>query len=130
MSRRGQETLSIQMLLQTLEQVSNRFAQVSVVLDALDECTQMQVLLDTLTITLTKRSSHIRWVMTSRRHAEILSTFQDLKIPIVALEDIVVDSDIRLHVRACLNKDPRIRKWGEYLTREIEDELTQRADGM
>ena len=127
--QRGQNSLSSHVLLQTLQRVARHFTDVSIVLDALDECSQKRVLLETVSI-LVNGDSNIRWLMTSRFEQDIVVTFRDLNIPAVALEDAVVDEDIRLHVRSCLNKHQRIRKWGESLMKETEDALTERAGGM
>ena len=129
LAQRGQDSLSSQILLTTLQRVAARFADVSIVLDALDESSQKWALLDVVG-TLVNGDSNIRWVMTSRFEQDIVISFQELKIPAIAIEDAVVDEDIRLHIRSCLNKHQRIRRWGDLLMEEIEDALTERAGGM
>jgi len=42
----------------------------------------------------------------------------------------VVDADTRLHVRNCLDQDPKLKIWADSLKEEIESTLVEQADGM
>jgi ankyrin repeat protein len=117
-----------------LRQLTERFTEVYVVLDALDECSQRSELMDILTTmgAWRLRNSHI--IVTSRRERDIESTLQKISSQRnhISLESEVVDEDIRQYIRHRLSNDQTLNKWGKdpALRQEIEAILTHGSQGM
>ena len=48
----------------------------------------------------------------------------------IDLQSDVIDADIELHARKCLENDKRLRKWSESIKQEILEALADGAHGM
>lgn len=98
-----------------------------IVIDALDECKDIQNLVDAL---VALSQARLRLFATSRSLQFIKDKFRNL--PSLSLEkmSIVVSADIRLHVRRELDSDRRLRIATAKLKEEIRTALCENADGM
>lgn len=120
-------------LLGAFDEIVSVLQETYIVLDALDECRALSVLLETLehTVCLSRPNVHI--IMTSRKEIEIeegLDFIPDSKK--VCLESRVVDEDIRKYVRERLQSDKGLQRWqkDQATQHEIESALTSQANGM
>lgn len=98
-----------------------------IVIDALDECSNIQILLDALVVLSQAR---LRLFATSRPLQVIKDRFAHL--PSLSLEKMstAVSADIQLHVVRELDSDRRLRIAPARLKEEIRSTLCENADGM
>ncbi|KAF2738340.1 hypothetical protein EJ04DRAFT_429373, partial [Polyplosphaeria fusca] len=105
-----------------------------IVLDALDECTQRDELMEMLIAVTGWQLPHLHLLVTSRRERDIemsLEGFVDERSR-VCLQSTLVDKDIQRYVRQRLSDDKRLRKWGKEaaMIGKIETALINGAKGM
>jgi hypothetical protein len=130
----GQRQPSLLELLTTVEQMIREFAQVYIVLDALDECTQRSDLLSVLGSIVSWKFQNLHVLMTSRREQDIassLDTYIDAQ-DTICLQSDVVDKDIQRYVRQRLSDDKSLARWEKdaAIRQEIETGIIQGACGM
>ncbi|KAG9661586.1 purine and uridine phosphorylase, partial [Aureobasidium melanogenum] len=130
----GQNQTSTQSLIRGLESVLQSAGRVTIVLDALDECTTRPDLLQWLAEMSVKNSSGIQIIATSRREYDIEDAFakwltNDVMLSIQQLE---VDQDIQAYVHARIRSDPNLQRWRSkpLVQEQIEEELMKKAQGM
>jgi hypothetical protein len=121
-------------LLEVVRQTVQDFAQVYVVLDALDECTQRSELMDVLETVAGWRLDNLHLVMTSRKERDIERSLEGYidEEDVVCLQRDVVDKDIQRYVQQRLFDDKRLQTWRRDATirQEIETALMRGARGM
>lgn len=100
------------------------------IIDALDECSQREEMLDVISNIHQRCSSQISILVASRDEYDIREKLTTLKSDDIGIQDAVVDSDIRLHVNRCLIEDKKLSKWPIEVKKEIEDVLVEGAHGM
>lgn len=106
------------------------FTNVYIVIDALDECDDMSELLS-LIHTLSKNSSNIHLLLTSRVEAQIMSELCPiLTLPPISIGSSAHDSDMRQYIRSRLENDPRLRRWPDAIKAEVEEHISAHAHGM
>jgi hypothetical protein len=121
-------------LMQVIHQLMQTFAQVYIILDALDECSQRDKLMQVCSTIgqLGLLNSHI--IATSRRERDIEIILAEIGSPesSMILECGLVDEDIRRYVRQRLSEDKALSKWakGYTLRKEIESALMKGSQGM
>jgi hypothetical protein len=130
----GRQQPSIDKTLEAIYQTIQTCAQVYIVLDALDECSQPVELFQILG---TMRQWHLHnshVIVTRRRERDIESDLQKVggHRNTVCFESEVVDGYIRQHVRQRLSNDKLLKKWGSdpILRDEIETAMIQGSQGM
>jgi hypothetical protein len=113
-----------------LRLIIQEFHHAYVIVDALDECTERNAVLEVIQKIVDWQSKTLHILMTSRKEREI----EDLLIAqcwqAVAIEESVVASDIEVHVRERLQNDVKLKKWPAKVQTEIEAKLTKGACGM
>jgi hypothetical protein len=131
--KNGQQ-LSLHALLEVTSQVMQQFTHVYVVLDALDECTQRQELMDVLETMAGWRLDNVHLLMTSRKERDIESSLESYvkEEDTVCLQRDVVDRDIQRYVQQRLSNDKALAKWNKdaIVRQEIEAALMNGARGM
>jgi hypothetical protein len=133
-SRGSGRQLSLDELLEVMQQVIHEFTHVYILLDALDECTQRSKLLDLLGTIVRWQLQSLHLLMTSRKERDIesvLEAYVDEK-DTVCLQSEVVNKDIRRYIRQRLSDDNSLAKWNNdaVIREEIETALMSRAYGM
>jgi hypothetical protein len=130
----GQRHPPMHALLEVTRQTVQDFAQVYVVLDALDECTQRSELMDLLETVAEWRLDNLHLVMTSRKERDIERSLEGYidEEDAVCLQRDVVDKDIQRYVQQRLGDDKGLEKWNKDATirQEIEAALMRGARGM
>lgn len=101
------------------------------VIDALDECTQREELLDLIEEICSWKLLSLKILTTSRSERDIEDVLSTLST-CICIESAEIDSDIRLYVDKRLNSDHKLKKWSSNaaLTKEIRMALVNGADGM
>jgi Cdc6-like AAA superfamily ATPase len=118
----------------TVEAITERFERVFLVLDALDECEDRQVLLNFIDRFMNWKSGKLRVIATSRKIKDIEDFFKpkldDEKR--LSIQNEKVDEDIRSYIHEKLQNDRRFERWQKEpnVQEEIEKKLMEKADGM
>jgi hypothetical protein len=132
--KNGERPPSVHALLDALQQMIRGFAQVYVILDALDECAQRTDLMAMLEKIVRWQLPNLHLLFTSRREWDIESSLEDIvdQQNWICLQSELVDKDIQLYVRQRLSDDKNLRKWQKdiALQQEIVTALMQGARGM
>lgn len=131
LERRNQDTSAISdvmLLARYVSRVAEQFSQQPfIIIDALDECKDVEELLDAL-VELTKGG--LRLLATGRPLQVIRDSLSVL--PSISMDTMKceVSADINLHVMRVLDSHRRLRLLGTNLKKEIHSVLSQKADGM
>jgi Cdc6-like AAA superfamily ATPase len=118
----------------TLDAITERFERVFLVLDALDECEDRQLLLSFIDRLMNWKSGKLRVIATSRKEKDIEDFFKakldDGKR--LSIQNEKVDEDIRSYIHEKLQSDQRFERWQKQpkVQEEIEKKLMEKADGM
>ena len=124
----GNTSPSLSSLMDCFRQTVNEAGSVYLVLDALDECSNRLELLKGLKNIC--KYIHLHSIVTSRKELDIEDTLDDLVTWQIPLEESVVDSDVRVFVRAQMQSDNNLLKWPDDIRNEIETTLLKGANGM
>ena len=97
-----------------------------IVIDALDECADIEALLRAL---VTLNQGDVRLLVTSRPHQSIMDHFRGLQS--LSFENVAKEmaGDIALHVRREVDSHNRLRSADPVMKNEIHTKLNERAEG-
>jgi Cdc6-like AAA superfamily ATPase len=133
-SDKGNRQPSLDALMNVLQHMLQEFPQPYLILDALDECADRDVLMKILEQIAEWQVEEMRVLVTSRRERDIESSLEDIVHGecIICLQHQVVDKDIRTYVRQRLSDDKGLKKWqkSDGIRREIEATLMEGSHGM
>lgn len=116
------------MIQSLLQDMVTRNENIHIVLDALDECKDSELLLIFLGELIGMRG--LRIVATSRREKDIEDHFSTTAQHNINIESAVVDEDIYIYTRDRLATDIKLKKWPPMVQEEIISAITKNADGM
>ena len=130
----GKQQPDVERLLVVLQEVVEGFSKTYIILDALDECSDREGLLDIVDQMHGWKLPQLHMLFTSRRLIDIedsLGPLIDTRSKI-CIQSALVDADILTYVRKRLQNDRHLRRWGNKpeVQEEIETALMQKADGM
>ena len=129
-SQNGQNQLKIEDLTVILRQMLKIFNSTYILLDALDECTDREDLLEFIEGLMDWNVHSLHVLATSRRENDIATSLEPLITCQLCIQSALVDSDIRLHIVDRLSNDLKLKKWPLEVQKEIEDALMRGAKGM
>ena len=129
-SRNGQNRLTVDELTIVLRQIVKGFTSTYILLDALDECTNREDLLEFIKALIDWNIITLHVLATSRKETDIATCLEPLITCQVCIQSTLVDADIRVHVRERLSNDPKLKRWPVNVQKEIEDGLLRGANGM
>ena len=109
---------------------SASFRHAYIIIDALDECTERESLLELIQKIVDWKSSTLHILVTSRKEREIEDSLMLRCQHTMALQDSVISRDIEIHVCEKLQNDPKLKKWPAKVQAEIKEKLTKGACGM
>jgi hypothetical protein len=129
---RGKRSPTLHELKKTLQTILERPGLVYIVVDALDECTQGELLFQSLLEMKHWELRSLRIVTTSRTEALIYEDELLLDTLKIYVSKVATENDIHAYVELRLSEHPRLKKWTrDEDTRDlIKKVLIQRADGM
>ena len=129
LSKHGAEP-SLTALLEAVAQIVVSFESVFIALDAIDESSSRDDLLQVLRSLVTdRRFERLRLIVSSREYIDIERSISSFSVSI-SMNNPFVEQDIRHHVRSNLKSNPRFEKWPRDLLHEVEESLTTGAGGM
>ncbi|KAH7150299.1 hypothetical protein B0J13DRAFT_549886 [Dactylonectria estremocensis] len=127
--KRGGEP-SLAELLRSLEEISEQFDGIYLVVDAIDESMERADLLAVLRDLVTDARFHnIHLTATSREYVDIEKMMDEISTPI-SMRNSLLDEDIRLYVKSRVQRHPRLSLWPSHLRAEVCDALSKKAKGM
>jgi hypothetical protein len=125
---------SLQTLLEAFKQMMLEFPQVFVLIEALDECRQLQELMDVLETVAGWQLDNMHLLMISRKERDIESSLESYvkEEDTICLKRDVVDRDIQTFVQQRLSDDKSLAKWNKdpAVRQEIEARVMHSARGM
>lgn len=116
-----------------LVEVLESFEQVFIVIDALDECSDQDVVLPLIAALVQSSSVKIKICVTSRRQQFILHSFAKLKCPTLEIEAKKVDQDIMVFASAEIDRRSEDYEYGiidPELKAKIKATLVGQSNGM
>jgi hypothetical protein len=126
----GQQQPSNDRLVATLQSILGDFPKTYIILDALDECTDREELLELIREISGWKMGKIHILATSRRERDIEEALEPLLTDQICIQSAQVNGDIQLHIRERLHNDPKLKKWPVKVKEEIEETLMDGACGM
>jgi hypothetical protein len=127
----GEQEAGSQALIKTLKTMIIQLSSPTyMIIDALDECTDRELLLDLMEEIHAWALDDLHIITTSRPEKEIKETLELLATNTVGLESALVEPDIRSYIRHTLEEDKRLRKWSLEVKNEVEIALAEGAHGM
>ena len=101
-----------------------------ILLDALDECTDQEDLLEFIETLMGWNIHDLHVLATSRKENDIATSLEPLITCQLCIQSALVDVDIRVHIRGRLSNDKKLNKWPANVRKEIENALMKDAKGM
>lgn len=128
--RDGRRKPSTERLLVTLKELIGGFQHTFIILDALDECTSGEELLDLINEITQWKMGKLHILATSRKEKYIEEVLEPLVTSQVCIHGKLIHADIRSHIQERLLNDRKLRKLPAKLKEEIEVTLMGGAHGM
>jgi hypothetical protein len=121
---------SMGLLATTFKRVVAAFQHAYIVVDALDECMEIEAVLELLHDVMGFETGSLHVLITSRNEQEIGEGLARHAPKDVDLVEAVVAEDIAIHVREQLENDVKLKKWPAKVRAEIQESLLDGAHGM
>ncbi|KAA6411304.1 MAG: hypothetical protein FRX48_04584 [Lasallia pustulata] len=130
----GERQPDVEKLLIVLKEVVEGFDETYIVLDALDECSDREELLERMGEIQGWKLRQLRMLVTSRWLIDIKESLEPLTEPRgrICIQSSLVDADILTYVRGRLQNDRALKRWRKMpgVQEEIETTLKEKANGM
>ena len=127
---RGKQQPDKRSILSILLSVLRSSLRTYLIIDALDECSRREEMLGMLSDIYRQCSEEVNVLVTSRKEHDIELVLDGLASSSIGIQRTVVDADIRIHVKACLVEDVKLKRWPSAVKEEMEDALVGGAHGM
>jgi hypothetical protein len=114
----------------TLRLVLQNFRYAYILVDALDECTDRETLLELIVEIVNWKLPTLGILITSRREQDLVDGLIPCGPRQIDLQDKVTEKDIRTYIQAMIRQDPKLQKWSADVKAEIEVKLVKGAQGM
>ncbi|OAX80282.1 hypothetical protein ACJ72_05386 [Emergomyces africanus] len=111
-----------------LRQVLPLVPDVTIAVDALDECHERETLVKILKDLSSNSSTAVKVIVSSRREVDIVRFLKDH--PCISTQSSDADEDIHQYIRSAMKLRPRLQKLSQALQEHIVDTLTKGAGGM
>ncbi len=123
---------SSSMLMDTLQKLLLNSADVFILLDALDECTEIESLMENIERMAGWKISNLHMLVTSRKKKEIEESMSELLHDErrICIQSAQVEGDIRMYIQNRIQTDRRLKKWQKEVQAEIETVLVDKAGSM
>lgn len=131
-SQSEQKQLTTEDMTTILRQMLKGFSSTYILLDALDECTDRNDLLEFIEALMAWNidGNKLHLLITSRKENDIVMFLEPLVTCQLCIQTAIVDADIRVHILERLSNDPKLKRWSSNVQIEIEDALMRGAKGM
>jgi hypothetical protein len=129
-SRGNKQEPSTEILKGVLRAIFMRSTKAIVVVDALDECSEPEQLVQFIGEMRSWETTGLRLLVVSRQHFEGTDALEELQPAHVSIQDEVANNDILTFVQEMLNKDVKLKHWPLKVKNEIETALVSKSSGM
>ena len=130
----GQQPADLETLMTTLQAAIRKSEHTYIILDALDECSDIIDLLVVIQKIAEGSIPALHLLCTSRWLTTIKETVQNLTISdrMIQIQSKIVDTDISNYISHRLQTDPKLKRWRERpdIQEEIRAALTEKVDGI
>lgn len=130
----GQKPADLATLMITLQAAIRKSKNTYIILDALDECSDIVDLLAVIQEIVEGSIPALHLLCTSRWLSTVEETVQNLTTSdrIIQIQSKIVDTDISNYISHRLQTDPKLRRWRKRpdIQEEIRAALTEKVDGM
>jgi len=113
-----------------LRRIIESLHQVYIIIDALDECTELGNVLSWIEEILDWDPGKPHVLTTSRKQPDIEDRLGPRIAGGIGLTRVVVNRDIAIYIRDMLEKDSKLKLWPNEIKEEIANALTDGAHGM
>lgn len=117
-------------LIETFQGMLKDFEHVFIIVDALDECSNREGLLEFLENMFNSQFNMLHMLFTSRKVRDIEDSFESLGIQEISIESESINPDIRTYISERIQKDRKMRVWPASVKQDIEQTLMSMAEGM
>jgi hypothetical protein len=121
---------STESLKRVLHAILLDIAKALVVVDALDECSNPEELVQFIGEIRSWEIADLRLLVISRKHFEGANLLEDLRPVNVSIQDELANDDISTFVRETLSNDSKLKSWPPKVKNEIETLLLSKSSGM
>jgi hypothetical protein len=129
-SQGSKQEPSTESLKRVLRAILMKSAKAIAVVDALDECSEPEQLVQFIGEMRSWETADLRLLVVSRQHFEGTDALEELQPVHVSIQDEVANNDILTFVQEILNKDVKLRRWPLKVKNEIETALVSKSSGM
>lgn len=119
-----------ELLLSTLRDILQDIPETHIILDALDECGEVQHLLASISELLSRTTTKLHMLFTSCHQRQIAEAFENLPLIEIVVDARIVGVDIGHVVEQKLSEGSRLGKWPTKVKDEIKYELLRGSNGM
>ncbi|KAL4903840.1 hypothetical protein BDW74DRAFT_155479 [Aspergillus multicolor] len=128
----GGRAASLEELLQCFKTMmqSRSLQAVYIIIDALDECPDADLLLQTLDEIRSWGDLKLHLLATSRPEKTLQSSLRKLSPSVVEIQTSAVDVDIEIHVKSQMTIDTWWQQWSPNIQRAVTLHLSRKATGM
>ena len=129
-SDEGLREPTVELLTKALRGFLGLYQETYIVLDALDECTDIPGVISFLDDIHGWHFQNLHILIASRKEVVIERGLQSLTTDQVLIQNALVDDDIKLLVRQCLRSDSELSRWPKSIKAEIDEALYKGSKGM
>ena len=129
-SQENNQEPSTESLKGVLRAILLKSAKAIVAVDALDECSDPEELVQFIGEMRSWEAADLRILVVSRQHFEGTDALEELQPVHVSIQDEIANNDIMTFVQEILNKDLKLRNWPPKVKDEIETALVSKSSGM
>jgi len=129
-SQDNKQEPSIESLKGALHALLMNSAELIVVVDALEECSNPVELVQFIGEMRSWKTVDLRILVMSRKHFDGADELEELRPIQVSIQDELANNDILIFVDDVLNKDLKIRHWPTKVKDDIKSALVSKAGGM
>jgi hypothetical protein len=101
-----------------------------IIMDALDECFEDSLLINTVQLLLNTSESGIKWLLTSRSSEDLIMDLQNFAVLPINIPKESVDKDIELYTEFRLGAEVKLQAFSDESQALIVSTISSKAEGM
>ena len=117
-------------LLEILGQFISGFEKTYILVDALDECLNMEEIMSLIETLHKLGLMQCHLLVTSRRELQIVDAIMPMEPIEIDMCQMPVDADIEMYINAMLHSSPELKRWSKNDKNLIRSVLLDKANGM
>ena len=117
-------------LVSALQGAVEEFDNTCLIIDAIDECVELDQLLEFLEKIITRNSNSLRILVTCQSRKDIGEVLLPIVTSQLLIESAFLSEDMALFIQSTLEGDQKLRKWPQKIKDEIQTILIEGSQGM